>query len=176
MYDTIFRLLITGMFLLPLAGVTFAQEHETSLHSEDLQHDENGHNGSGEHHDFHRNVIGVFGGVTVEERRSGSFTLGIEYERHLSRQFGIGLIAEHVFADDEFNVFAVPFAYHSGSWKSYLAPGWEKHKNHSGEFLVRVGLEYAFEFDLFEIAPQVDVDFVGGDQVLIFGVTLAMGF
>ena len=70
------------------------------------------------------------------------------------------MVAEHVFADHEFNIVVVPFSVFHGHWKFYEAPG----------------VEYAFDMGSYEIAPQVDIDFVDGHEVFVFGITLAKGF
>jgi len=69
----------------------------------------------------------------------------------------------------------VPFAYHTGRWKYYVAPGAED-SEHGSEFLIRLGLEYAYEVGTWEISPQLDIDFVGGEKVLVLGVTFGKGF
>lgn len=130
----------------------------------------------GETHSFHPNVIGVFAGVTSEERRESSFTLGLEYHRRFNEQFGIGLVAEHVFADHDFNVVALPFSWYVGQWKLFAGPGFEKSDHHDAEFLARAGVEYAIPVGRIEISPQVMVDFVDGDSVIVFGITLGKGF
>jgi hypothetical protein len=128
-------------------------------------------------HAFHANVIGLFVGRTSETRRHGEFTLGLEYNRRFSEHFGMGALYEHVFADDEFKIGAISFAYYNGPWKMYVAPGIEKSKEHDAEFLFRVGAEYAFRIGRgFELSPQADIDFVDGDVVLVFGLTLGKGF
>jgi len=127
-------------------------------------------------HAYHPNVVGVFAGVTSEERREGSFTLGLEYHRRFSEQFGIGVVAEHVFADHDFNVVAVPFSWYLGQWKLFAGPGFEKSDHHDREFLARVGAEYAIPVGKIEISPQIMVDFVDGDSVLVFGLTFGKGF
>ena len=53
-------------------------------------------------HDFHPNFLGVFVGITSEERREKGVALGIEYERRLNESFGVGLVAEHTFGDLNF--------------------------------------------------------------------------
>lgn len=136
------------------------------------QHDES----HGESHSFHPNVIGVFAGVTSEERREGSFTLGLEYHRRFNEQFGVGVVAEHVFADHDFNVFVVPFSWYIGEWKLFAGPGFEKSDEHDSEFLARFGVEYAIPVGKIEISPQAMVDFVDDDSVLVFGLTFAKGF
>ena len=135
--------------------------------------------GEGKHgaeHVHHPNVLGLFLGVTGEDRRDADFTVGIEYERLINKSFGIGGIIEYASGDHDFWVFAVPIAYHIGAWKWYVASGVEKEKGHSNELLFRVGVEYGFEVGDFEIAPQFDVDFVDGDKEYVFGVVIARGF
>ena len=133
---------------------------------------------SAHEHGYHRNVIAVFLGVTSEERRESSPTFGLEYERRLSPAFGLGAILEHARGDLDFTIAAIPFAYHYGHWKFYAAPGVEfSDEEHNTEFLMRVGVEYAFELGRsFEISPQVDIDFVDGEIVTVLGLTLGYGF
>ena len=136
------------------------------------------HESSSEHestHDFHRNILALFVGVTHEERRENGAALGIEYERRLNESFGVGLVAEHTFGDLDFWVYAVPFAYHTGRWKLFIAPGVED-TDRGSESLVRLGGEYAYEVGTWEISPQLIVDFVDGEQVLVLGVTIGKGF
>jgi hypothetical protein len=134
---------------------------------------------SGEVHElpFHRNAVAIFGGITDEDRRERASTIGFEYERRLSERFGVGALVEHAFGDLDFTIYAVPFAYHSGRWRWYVAPGIED-PDHSSEteFLVRVGVEYFFDVGDYHIGPQFDVDFVDGEEVLVLGVMLARGF
>lgn len=87
----------------------------------------------------------------------------------------MGGVIERAFGDHDFWVFAVPFAYHTGAWKWYVAPGMENKDDHKNEFLVRIGLEYAFEVGEYELSPQVDVDFVDGEQEYVIGVVFARG-
>ena len=125
--------------------------------------------------DFHPNLLALFVGVTYEGSSEIDLALGIEYERRLNESFGVGVLAKHTFGDLDFWVYAVPFAYHTGRWKFYVAPGVEDGK-HGSESLVRLGGEYAFEVGAWEISPQLDVDFVDGDEVLVLGVTFGKGF
>ena len=128
-------------------------------------------------HDFHRNWAAIFVGMTGENRRDKGTAIGIEYARHFNPNFAIGAIAERTNGDLDLWVFAVPFAYRTGPWKVYLAPGVEDADDAEDmEFLVRLGVEYAFEVGDWELEPQLDVDFVNGDQVLILGVTLGKSY
>ncbi len=75
-----------------------------------------------------------------------------------------------------FNVYAVPFAYHTGHLKIFIAPGIEDSDHHGREFLLRLGVEYGFEVGNYEIAPQFDIDFVDGEEVLVLGLVIARRF
>ncbi len=125
--------------------------------------------------DYEKNMLNVLVGVTDEGRRDNGATLGLEYERRLSKLFGVGVVAEHVFGDLDFSVYAVPLFFHTGRWKFVVAPGIET-GDLGTEFLVRVGGDYAFEAGDWEIAPGLDVDFVDGDQVLVIGLSIGKGF
>jgi hypothetical protein len=73
-------------------------------------------------------------------------------------------------------VYAVPFAYRFGRWKFYVAPGIEDSDEHGSEPLLRLSSEYEFEAGSWEISPQLAVDFVDGEEVLIVGVVFGKGF
>ncbi len=132
--------------------------------------------GSGDEaaHEFHPNMLGLFLGETFEGREE-DFTFGLEYERRLNASFGIGVFAEHVTGDLDFWVYGLPFAYHSGPWKAYIAPGVED-GDHGSEFLLRVGGEYAFEAGEWEISPQLNLDFVDNEELWVLGVVIGKGF
>ena len=123
----------------------------------------------------HRNYIAGFIGGAHEGRRDIGLALGISYGRKLSESFGIGVIAEHTYGDFDIWVYAVPFAYLTGPWKLYVAPGVEDGEEGS-ESLVRLGAEYAFEVGAIEVAPHLAMDFVGGEKVLVLGVVFGKSF
>jgi len=127
-----------------------------------------------DHHEY-SNLLAMFIGAAREERRDNGLALGVEYERRFNRSFGIGGLAEYTFGDLDVWVFAVPFAYHLDRWKIFIAPGVEDGENGS-EFLTRLGGEYGFKVDAWEISPQFNVDFIDGDQVFVLGVTFGRGF
>lgn len=137
---------------------------------------ENAHDEHAGAHDFHSNVLGLFGGITSEDRREGALTFGIEYERRFNQSFGLGVVAERATGDLDFWVYAMPIAFHTGPWKLYIAPGVEDSDHHGSEFPFRVGAEYAFDMGKYELAPQVDIDFVNGEQVYVLGLVVARGF
>ena len=121
------------------------------------------------------NMLSLLVGITDETRRDRGATLGLEYERRLDATLGVGLVAEHVFGDLDFTIFAVPLFIHPGRWKFLIAPGVED-SDRGTEFLLRIGGDYAFEVGRWEIGPGIDVDFVDGDVVPVVGVIIGRGF
>ncbi|MEE4185560.1 MAG: hypothetical protein V2J12_07330 [Gammaproteobacteria bacterium] len=157
------RLRTASGVLLALTSGTFGSAAVAETHT---------HEGHAPHEP---NTIALFVGRASEQRREAGLALGIEYERRLLPSFGIGALAEHTFGKIDTTVYAVPLAYHNGPWKAYLAPGFES-GNAGNDRLVRVGIEYGFERGEYEIAPQVDLDFVDGQRVLVIGITFGKGF
>jgi hypothetical protein len=135
-----------------------------------------GHAGTGEEQHWHRNWAAGFVGVTSEQRREDGLALGIEYARRLNKKISLGALAERTLGDLDFWVVAVPFGYSLGQWKFYAGPGVEIPDVGDNELLVRVGVEYVFEVGELEIAPQLDIDFVDGDEALVLGVTIGKSF
>jgi hypothetical protein len=151
-----------------LPGYAQTVEHESS------EHESTSSNESA--HEPHKNAVSFFVGVTHEGRRENGRALGVAYERLLNESFSIGVLAERTFDDIDFTVYAVAFAYKFNRWKFYIAPGVEVSDEHGTESLVRLSSEYAFEAGSWEISPQLAVDFVDGDEVLILGVVFGKGF
>lgn len=107
-------------------------------------------------------------------RRSGA-TIGLEYEFRVDPRIGLGAIAEYARGDFDTTVLVAPVAYHIDSWKLYAGPGVEVSEEGT-EPLVRVGVEYAFEVGELEVSPQVDLDFMNGERLFVFGVVFARRF
>jgi hypothetical protein len=120
-------------------------------------------------------MLSLLVSITDETRRDKGLTLGLEYERRLDATLGVGLVAEYVFGDLDFSIFAVPLFIHAGRWKFLIAPGVED-SDLGTEFLLRIGGDYGFEVGRWEIAPGIDVDFVDGDVVPVVGVAIGRGF
>lgn len=149
------------------------------VYAQTVDHDSSEHQSASGHesaHGSHRNVVSFFVGATHAGRRENGAALGVAYERLVNDSFAIGVIAEHTFGDADFTVYAVAFAYRMDRWKFYIAPGIEDSKAHGTDSLVRLGAEYAFEAGSWEISPQLAVDFVDGDEVLVLGVVFGKGF
>lgn len=127
--------------------------------------------GSPQEEDYPQHTFGVFIGDTTEDRRDGA-TLGFEFEYRATEKLGLGLTAEYVAGDFDTKVLAIPVARHNGPWKFYAGPGLEFGEE-GRETLFRIGAEYGFRLGRLEVSPQVDVDFVDGDQLFVIGVVIA---
>ena len=159
--------LTAAVLALPLALASALGFAEESHHGD--------HEASHEHH-YHKNVAGVFVGVTHAGRRKNAPAIGFEYSHRFTEHFSVGGVAEYTGGDADIWIAAIPFGWHLGHWKLYAAPGIED-GHHGTEELVRLGVEYAFEMgDGWEVAPQVNVDIVESEDVWVFGLVFARGF
>lgn len=169
-------LVFVGCLISSLAYSQHEDQHEDQYEG---QHEEQHADQQEVQHEQHHpkipgHTLGIFLGDTTEERRDG-FTVGLEYEYRFSERYGVGLTLEHVAGDFHTDVLVAPVAWHEGPWKFYAGPGVEDGEEGT-EALFRMGVEYGFHIGKFEISPQVDMDFVGGDRLLVFGVVFAIGF
>lgn len=123
------------------------------------------------------NTLGIFVGITEEERRENGLALGVEGSHYFRPSFGVAGVVEYTFGDiDAWVIVAAP-VYRTGRWKFWLGPGIEESDaSDDVEFLVRAGTDYSFEVGSFEIAPQLNFDFVDGDIVAVLGVLFAREF
>ena len=60
----------------------------------------------------HKNHLAVFLGVTVEEDEN-AFSLGVDYERRVSRRFGIGALVDYASGDVRAFVVGLPVFIHA---------------------------------------------------------------
>jgi hypothetical protein len=125
-----------------------------------------------------RNSIALFMGATIEDEVT-SFTLGLDYERRLSRQFGVGLILDSAFGAGRSFIAAAGFFWHPlRSVRLDVAPGLEVSGEEDDSFFVlRLGADYDFEVsERWSVAPNVNLDFVDGRTVWVLGAELAYAF
>jgi hypothetical protein len=158
----------------PVMAQTHENDAATGAEAATSHGAEHGEHAEGRHH--LKNAFGVFVGFTHEGRRENDPALGLEYVRRINESFSIGGTVEYTFSDHDFLVAVIPFAYYLGDWKFIAAPGVED-SDHGTEALFRLGAGYLFELpDHWEINPQVNVDFVDGDDVWVFGVSFGRSF
>ena len=129
--------------------------------------------------EFALNGIEIFMGATLNHGDSNA-SFGASYERRLGESFGIGALVEYTDGDEW--VYAVPFSWHvTESWKLLVAAGVE-HEDGEGEepsedtYLTRIGTSYEFKFAGWSLAPEVNVDFVDGDESTVLGVSIGWEF
>jgi len=125
-----------------------------------------------------RNDLGLFLGVTDSDGENG-FSVGLDYERRLSRGFGIGGVIEYTGNDYRDGIVAASFNWHA--WKELkllAAPGVEVNRaDGSDAFLFRIGAEYGFAIGKgFEIAPALNFDFTSDETSVVYGLSFARKF
>jgi hypothetical protein len=170
-----FHFVLALVFLLVLMPTDlFADEAEHS-------HEEKTH----PHH--HRHHAALFLGGThadveieteggIREESEDAFTVGVDYEYRVSPPFGVGGLVEYAAGDLETTILAGALFIHPvGGLKFVLAPGVE-HEGDENEFLFRAGVYYDFFFGNFSIAPTISVDFVDGEEDLVYGISLGYGW
>ena len=175
-----------------VTGQAAAQEHGEEHHAETGEAEQGEHAENG----FHRHHLSVFLGVTDGEGESADHhqaasahgeelnvfderagTVGLDYEYRLKQRWGVGALIDYAGGDLETWVFGFPIVLHpAGQWKFLVAPGVEDKPGHDAEFLVRAGVIYDFQIGRMTIAPAVNVDFVDGEEVLVYGVNIGKGF
>jgi len=122
-------------------------------------------------HSF-RNVTQLFVGGTTEHGES-TVAVGISHEYRLHRYLGVGGFAEYAAGSFDKWIFGVPIYVHP--WRELrllVAPGLE-HEHGEQEFLLRAGVGYEFELsEHWRLAPEVSVDFVDGEEAVVYGLSL----
>jgi len=130
------------------------------------------------HH--HLNVIELFVGNTYEDDSHGSkngVTTGFTYERRLAALWGVGASYEYAAGDfDKWSIGVPLFVHPYKGLRFQLAPGLE-HKNSEDEFLLRIGAAYEFMVsDRWMLIPEIAVDFVDGEEAIVYGLAFGFGF
>ena len=164
-----------------------AEPGESGRHDDDSPH---GHGRA------HRNEIGLFMGGTDERGHDTEFTWGLDYKRRIARRWAVGLLLDYAGGELRNSLLApsVSFWPGIGGLQLLAAPGIEFHEGRNGGghggaksgdevdadatyFLFRVGLAYDIHLDKrFGLVPGVNLDFVNGEQVWVYGLTLTYGF
>ncbi len=161
------KTLLLGLVILTaISASLFAAEQEHETH-QDSEH-------------YHSNLVELFLGNTYEDADHGSengFTIGFTYERRFSKLLGVGGFYEYAAGDfDKWSVGAPLFIHPYKGFRFALAPGLE-HRDGDDEFLFRTGVGYEFELsERWIIMPEFSVDFVDGEESLVFGFVLGYGF
>jgi len=159
----------------------------SALLAEDVPTEQGRHHVHG-HHATHPNHIGLFLGVTAGGREGGdegeaTATIAFEYERRLSALIGIGFLGEFVGGERRNDAAMVALSFRP--WRRprfVIGAGWERseaaeHSATETEPLLRLGFGYAFEVvPGNSITPEINLDFVDDETLVVAGVTIGWGF
>ena len=157
---------VSALYLAITAPLLLAAEHDQAAHP-DAEH-------------RHKYVAEFFIGNTYEDTHHGSengFTVGFTYERRLSTLWGVGGAYEYAAGDFDKWSIAVPLFIHPyKGWRFELVPGLE-HKKSEDEFLLRIGAACEFMLsDQWMLIPEIAVDFVDGEEAIVYGLAFGSGF
>jgi len=129
---------------------------------------------------YHLNALELFLGNTYEDGDHGDengFSTALTYERRLSELFGVGVFFEYTAGDfDKWSIGTPLFIHPYKGLRFAAAPGLER-RHGNEEFLFRAGVGYEFELDeQWIFMPEFNVDFVDGQEALVFGASFGIGF
>jgi hypothetical protein len=123
------------------------------------------------------NEVGLFLGGSHHSDDNG-FSVGLDYEHHISDVFGIGALVEYTTEDFDSWVVAAPVYIHPYMGLRLLAaPGFENRESEN-KFLVRAGIAYQIPIAKgVSLTPEYNVDFItNGEKVHVYGVSVGIGF
>lgn len=122
------------------------------------------------------NHVEIFLGATTTHKVSYG-TIGLEYERRLNNQFGVGVLLETVQTNPSETIVAALGYYHfNNPTKVFLGLGQESVSGHSESF-VRYGIAYDFHVGKIYLTPAYCYDTIGSSgSANVFGLGIGVGF
>lgn len=128
----------------------------------------------GVHKKNHFSVI--IGGTSVPRDDETVFTLGVDFERELTRRIGVGFVVEHAFGElDATSLFAVTDIHLGRGFVLQAGPGVEFLDDEA--FAVgRLGLFYEFEVGEILLAPSLSYDISEIEDSIVFGLSAGIKF
>jgi hypothetical protein len=171
-----------------------AHQEESAKEAEHEEHGESeGHGGRG----LHKNDFAIFLGATDEHGHETELTLGLDYRRQVANRLFVGVLFDYAGGEMRNSVLAATLTWFPvGRLFVTAAPGIEFHEGRRprpgcgcdgtlkseepGEFgffdedatyfLFRLGVGWQFPIGQhYGVAPNVNVDFVNGEKVLVYG-------
>jgi hypothetical protein len=124
-----------------------------------------------------QNEVGLFLGGSHHSDDNG-FSVGLDYEHHISDIFGIGGLVEYTTEDFDSWVVAAPIYVHPYMGLRLLAaPGFENRESEN-KFLFRAGIAYQIPVAKgVVLTPEYNVDFItNGEKVHLYGISVGIGF
>jgi len=159
---------LLGIVLLMPAGAQSARAAEDELSSGGVE----------EWTEEGLNTLSLFVGAARWKGDHG-FSLGLDYERRLSRRFGVGGLIEYTGQDFRAGIAVATCYWHA--WRELKlmgSAGMEaEREDGSHAFLLRVGVEYGFSMGKgFEVAPAVFYDYTHDAEAVVYGLGFAKKF
>ena len=131
----------------------------------------------------HKNHVALFFGSTQAEEHHGeredpSFTIGMDYERRLTKRFGVGVMADLVVEGNREFLFGIPLFLHAGKGAKLLAaPCVHKLKGDDEyDYVFRAGLVWDFNVGPGTLAPVVLYDIAEHHDVFVVGLGIGKGW
>lgn len=179
-------------------------EHEVhgEDHAEETENEEHGEEHGERPH--HLNDFSIFLGATDEHGHETELTWGLDYRRVIAHRWAVGALFDYAGGDLRNAIFAASITWFPvGRLQLTAAPGIEFHRargstddcgcggalksedpdqtDHFDEdaryFLFRLGAGWHFPVGrAYGIVPNVNVDFVDGEKVLVYGVNFAFAW
>lgn len=161
------RTALAGLSLLVSLVSAHAQEPAATHHAQEARMPFHAAGLLGESHSGERNGV----------------TMGGDFEFRFSRPLGIGVTGEHVNEPFRENVWIVPLLIHPvGGLKLTVGPGFERVREDGAEAIEQralwragVGYDIAMKHG-WTVGPDVAVDFVAGEKVLVYAVAIGREF
>jgi len=153
----------------------------------------------------HKNEFAIFLGATDEHGHDTEFSWGIDYKRRIAERWAVGALFDYAGGSLRNAVVAAAVTWFPvGHLQLWAAPGVEFHQGRNGGngdgdcgcggkllsdeggehadkdatyFLFRVGVGWDFHLGgRFGIVPAVNLDFVNGEEVWVYGLNFTYGF
>lgn len=172
--------------VVPAAHQPTAEHHEVAEKHEGSADDGRSH--AGRHHP---NEVAVFLGATDEPGHDPEFTWGLDYKRRIAERWAVGALFDHVGGELRNSLIAPSITWWPdlGDFELLAAAGVEFHDGRGGagehgerdedetHFVIRIGSGYNLRIgERYGVIPNVNLDFVDGERVWVYGLNFTYGF
>lgn len=202
---TILAVLLILLGVLPgAAGTTPAEEADEEVHAEEAEHQEHGEAEGHGGRPHHKNDFAIFLGFSDEHDFATEPTLGVDYRRVVANRLAVGALFEYAGGDQRNSIFAASVTWLPvGRLQLTAAPGVELHRGRGPAvecgcggalesegpeqtdlfdedarfFVFRLGAGWHFPIgQIYGVLPNVNLDFVDGETVLVYGVNFTFAW
>lgn len=171
-------------------------------HAEQAKHDKHGEEHGGRPN--HKNDFAIFLGASDDHVHPTEPTLGVAYRHRVARRLAVGALFDYAGGDQRNVIFAASVTWFPiGRLQLMAAPGVELHRGqgptvccgcggvYEGEdpeqarqidedakyFVFRLGAGWHFPIgQIYGVSPNINVDFVDGEKVWVYGVNFTFAW